>query len=142
MACRVILEPSASCEIDLDEHPPALRRVPLFVPRVYRLRSRMARLINAKFSSARQSKSRDQAPAKILDRFTPDPMLAHLCNEPGNVVAHQIKFMEVVLFGRMHCDLGGRESEDQPAMADIHVGQLQHVTQKGAIRFRIGAVNN
>jgi len=48
----------------------------------------------------------------------------------------------VVLFGRMHGDLGRRQREDQPAVTCIDRFVLQHVTEERAVSLGILAVDD
>src|SRR5260370_27011264 len=57
-------------------------------------------------------------------------------------VAHEIEFMRAILTGRVECGFGGRQREDQPAVACIHRLEPENVPEEGAVGFRILAVNN
>src|SRR2546430_2693294 len=46
------------------------------------------------------------------------------------------------LFGGAYGNLGWRQCEDQPAAADVHVGELHHVAKKGAIGIGVLAVDD
>ena len=50
--------------------------------------------------------------------------------------------MDVVLVGRMHRDLGGRQREDQPPVPRIDGLVLQHVAKKRAVSVGVLAVND
>jgi hypothetical protein len=44
--------------------------------------------------------------------------------------------------GWVDCQLGGREPEDQPAVADIDVRELEHITKENPVRLGVLAVDN
>jgi len=46
------------------------------------------------------------------------------------IIAHQVKFVQVVLVRRMDRDLGGREFENQPPMADIDMTEFQYIPEE------------
>src|SRR5215470_12991118 len=96
---------------DLTLVPP---RVELSCPDLQR--RRVLRLVDAKFPAARQRQARDRSPSLLVDRRAPHVLLLHFGDQRLDVVAHQEEFVYVVLVGRMHCYLGWREREDQPAM--------------------------
>src|SRR5215471_1399561 len=50
--------------------------------------------------------------------------------------------MQVVLVGRMHCDLGWRQREDQPAVTGVHRLVLQHVAEKRSVSLGVLAVDD
>src|SRR5439155_20280951 len=50
--------------------------------------------------------------------------------------------MHVVFLAWMDRNFGRRQSEDNPAVAHIHVRQLKHILQESPIRLRVSAVND
>ena len=50
--------------------------------------------------------------------------------------------MYVVLFGRVHCNLGGRQREDQPAVTCIDRLVLQDVAEERAVSLGILAIDD
>ncbi len=98
-------------------------------------------LVNAQLPAAGEMQLREQTPALVADRLTGNLVFLQTSDELFDVVAHQIKFVRVILPG-MHGHFGRRQAEDEPAMADIHVGELEDISQKSAIGFRILTVNN
>jgi hypothetical protein len=59
-----------------------------------------------------------------------------------HVIAHQEEFVEVVLVGRMHCDLGWRQREDQPSVAGVDRLVLEHITEERSISLGVLAVDD
>lgn len=47
-----------------------------------------------------------------------------------------MKLVRAVRIGGMDGDLGRRQPEDQPAVADVVVGEAEHVAQERAIGLR------
>jgi hypothetical protein len=84
----------------------------------------------------------EHAPALILDFVAGDAVFFHSSDELFEVVAHEIEFVNVVFIGGMNSDFGRRQTENEPAMADIHVRQLEDIAQKSAVCFGIRAVDN
>ena len=70
------------------------------------------------------------------------PLFFICADERFDVVTHQIKLMLIVFIGWVDGDFGGRQSEDQPSLADVDVRQLKHVPQERAVGLRILAVND
>src|SRR5579864_2383539 len=50
--------------------------------------------------------------------------------------------LETLFIQIMERSLGGRQGEDQPAVAGVHRRKLQDVAEEGAVAFRIGAVED
>ncbi len=98
-------------------------------------------LVNAELPAAGEMQLREQTPASVADRLTGNLVFLQTSDELFDVVAHQIKFVRVILTG-MHGHFGRRQAEDEPTVADIHVSELEDVAQQGAVGFRILAVNN
>src|SRR5262249_14564649 len=102
----------------------------------------MARLIDTQLSAAGKSDLREQAPTQVLNRAGCNALLFQLLDEGLDIVAHEIKLMNVVLLRGMYCNLCWRQSEDQPAASNIDVRKMQHIAQECAVRLRIRAVND
>ena len=54
-----------------------------------------------------------------------------------DVVTHEVELVVAILVRGMGCELSGRQSEDQPALAGIDERQLEHVSEERAILLRI-----
>lgn len=98
--------------------------------------------VDAQFSAARQCQVREQAPRQALNRLALEASVPELRDERFDVIAHEVELVHAVRTRRMNGDLGGRQAEDQPAVADVHVRELQHVAQEGAIGLRLSAVDD
>src|SRR6266481_5055059 len=96
----------------------------------HRLGSRVSGLIHAKPATARKRYEREEAIPLLLNRLADDLMLSHLGDECMHVVAQQVELVHVILFPRMHSNLGRRQTEDQPTVANIYICELQHIAQK------------
>src|SRR5262249_26915802 len=105
-------------------------------------RRRVLRLVDAEFPAARQRQARDRSPSLLVDRRALYFLLLHFGDERLDVVAHQEELVYVVLVGRMHCYLGWRQREDQPAMTCIDRLVLQHVPEECSVSLRILAVDD
>jgi hypothetical protein len=58
------------------------------------------------------------------------------------VVAQEIQFVRAILIGGMERSFGGRQRKNEPSAAGIDGGESQYIAKKGAIGFRIFAVEN
>src|SRR5262244_3020979 len=99
-------------------------------------------LVDAEFPASRQRQARDRSPSLLVDRRAFHFLLLHLGDEHLNVIAHQEEFVYGVLVGRMHCYLGWRQREDQPAMTRIDRLVLEHVSEECSVSLRIRAVDD
>lgn len=93
-------------------------------------------------AAPRQGDVRQDPPALIIRRGAGDLTLFHLRNELLDVIRHQIQLVQIVLLRRVHRHLGGRQPEDQPAAAHVHVLELEHVAQQRAIGLGILAIDD
>lgn len=57
-----------------------------------------------------------------------------------DVVAHQVELGVSSLFGWMDAQLGGREGEDEPAVAGVNGGKFEDVAKEGADFFGVVGV--
>src|SRR5262245_47083571 len=122
--------------------PAAGRRLAYRLLRPRRRRPGVTRLIDAQLAAAGQGDAGDQAVTLVLDRSASDLVLLHPADEPGDVVAHQIELVHVVRSRRMDGELGGGQPENQPAVADVDVRELEDVAQEGAVGRRVLAVDD
>jgi hypothetical protein len=79
-------------------------------------------LVDAEFPAAGKRHLRQGTPVHVVHRTARDIVLLHLGNESLDVVAHQVELVDVVPFGGMYGNFGWRQSKDQPAAADVDVG--------------------
>jgi len=68
-------------------------------------------------------------------------MVLHDRHKLIHVSTHQIELVSNAILGRMHRNLGRRQSEDEPPSPDVDVREFQNIFQESAIRFRIRAVD-
>ena len=102
----------------------------------------MPGLIHANFAAARKGYLREQAISLILDWIAGDLVTYHLGDKRIHVVAHQVELVNVILLRGMHGNLCWRQSENQPSVADVHICELKHVAQKGAVSLRVRAIDD
>ena len=102
----------------------------------------MLRLVDAKLSASRQSDVREQPPARIVDFAEGDFPLPHLRRKFFDIVAQQVELMFGIPVVRMNGHFRWGKPEDEPAFADIDMGQFQNIFQKGAILPGVCAVND
>ena len=99
----------------------------------------MARFVDTQPASAGQGELDQTAPPHVLDLAAGDAAVGHVGDQRVDVVAHQVDLVPAVVLGRMHGDLRRRETEDEPAVADVDVGQLDDVPEKGPIGVGVRA---
>ncbi|MBI4909463.1 MAG: hypothetical protein HY820_37945 [Acidobacteria bacterium] len=97
----------------------------------------MTRLIDAQFAASRKRDLREAPPSLLLHRRASGVVLFHCIDKGIDIVAHQVELVNAVLLPGVHRHLGGRQSEDQPALAGVDVREAQNVFQEGAVGFRI-----
>ena len=102
----------------------------------------MFRLVDADFPAARQRQTGDGSPPLFAYGGAYDVLYRHFGDESVDVIAHEIELVHVVLFGRVHRDLGGRKREDEPAVAGVGEGELEDVAEERAVRIGVFAVEN
>ncbi len=94
------------------------------------------RLVDAELETARQGDAARRAPPALRERLARDRLRGHLVDERVDVVADEV---QLVLAGRgrirlVHRELGGRQAEDQKALAGIDVRKLEDVAKERRIR--------
>ena len=72
----------------------------------------MPRLIDPKLPAAWERELRQYPPPLVVHGPALDTMLPHRRYEGLDVISHQIELVHVVLLGRMHGNLGRRQSKD------------------------------
>src|SRR6202044_1812681 len=71
-----------------------------------------------------------------------ETLAVHVGDERVNVVAHQIKLVDVILLGGVHRHFCGWQREDQPAVTGVGVAVLQNVAEEGAVGVGVLAVED
>src|SRR6266566_3880196 len=103
----------------------------------------VAWLVDRQLRAGRQLYRGEQPPALVADRVgdghAPGDKVRQRLLE---VIAHQVELVLPQPLGWMYCDLGGRQLEDQPAIAGADACKSEHVTDEDPISLRIGAVEN
>jgi hypothetical protein len=102
----------------------------------------MARLVDAKTASARQSQLGQHTPPQVARRSARDAGFSHLRDKLPNVRNHQIQLVAATGLRRMDCQLAGREAEDQPASTDVDIREAEHIAQKRPVGVSIGAIDD
>src|SRR2546425_5727768 len=102
----------------------------------------MLGLVQPDTSSAGQGDPGDASPAFLIEwpcdvDLSP---LQFLCRRL-DVLAQQVELVIVLLLGRMDRKLSGRKGEDEPTAARIHRVEAEHVSEEGAVRLGIVAVD-
>ena len=102
----------------------------------------MSWFINSDFAAARQPQMGEHAPTLILDFIARNVVFLHADDELFDIITNEIEFVDIVFVRGMNSDFSGRQTEDEPAVADIDVRKLKYIAQKCAISFGICAVDN
>jgi len=111
----------------------------------------VSRLVQSDLAATGQLNCRLDAPGRFFHLRAFDLLGFERLHQILQIAAHQIKYglqqaaisvnhWAAVRFDRMHGKFGGRQREDQPAVAYIDVREFQNIPEEGAIRFRIVAV--
>jgi hypothetical protein len=108
----------------------------------------MARLVEAEAAAAGQDDAGEEAPALAGGRGAEDAARLEGADRGVEVVAHEVE-AGVVPGGalrpggrRVEGGLGGRQGEDQPAVAGIDGGKAQDVAEECAVGVRVLAVED
>jgi hypothetical protein len=80
----------------------------------------MLRLVETYLASAGKPDPGDRTPSCFLRFRTSDALLAERQYRGFQVVAHEIEFVPVILFGGMNRYLRRGQREDQPSAASVH----------------------
>lgn len=72
-----------------------------------------------------------------------DASLFEVAGRAFDVVTHQVELLACIpRFSRMNCELAGRKGKDEPSTSRVYGVKPEHVSEEGAIRFRVGAVDD
>ena len=66
----------------------------------------------------------------------------HFLNKHLDVVADEKEFLMIAPVGRVHSEFCRGQTENEPALAGVDMGKFEHISQKGTIRRRVGAIDN
>jgi hypothetical protein len=102
----------------------------------------MLRLVKADFAPAGKLHLGYKTPLRFLNFGAFDAAPRKGSHFSFQVVAHEIKFVDTILIGRVKGDLCWGQGEDQPAVTGIHGFETQDVAQEGAVPLGIFAVDN
>src|SRR6185312_11865580 len=111
---------------------------------------RMRGLVQADIAAAGQAQRGGAAPVGFRHRRTVNPARLQRLHGCCQMVAHQVEHNTEHLFvfvlldelaaAGMYRHLCRRHAKNQPVVSNIHIWPLQHVTEEGAVRVRIFAV--
>src|SRR5215470_3733190 len=105
-------------------------------------RGRVLRLVETDLAPAWKLDFGNRTPSGFLHIRTVDAFLSERRHLGFQIFAHEIEFVYVVLIGRMKRGLCRRHREDQPAVAGVHGRESKDVPKKGAVSFRILAIDD
>src|SRR5579864_3732514 len=99
-------------------------------------------LVQAKFGAAGEGDGGDETEAGIGDWAAEFYAAFFEVGDGGiDVVAHEIEPVVAFLLCRVHADFGGREAEDEPAVACVDVGEFESVPEECAYFFGVVGVD-
>jgi hypothetical protein len=99
-------------------------------------------LIKADLASTRKPNPRHGAPSLLFNCGTLNAFRREASHFGLQIVAHEIKFVNTVLIGRMERRLCTGQGEEQPAMTRVHGFEREHIAKEGPIRLGIFAIDN
>ena len=102
----------------------------------------MLGLVDADFAAAGEGEGGKFSPTLFTQVGNRHVFRFEILQGRGEVVAHQEKFVLVVFFGIVKRDLQRRHGEDQPTVASIHTGKLEHVAEKSPVGFGVSRVDD
>src|SRR5215469_1683397 len=102
----------------------------------------MLRLIEADPAASGKRYIRDRTPSRFFDFRTLDVLLREGGYFPFQVVAQEIKFVCIMVLGRVESCFCRGQGKDQPAMPRIHRFETQNVAEERAVRLSVLTVND
>ena len=87
----------------------------------------MSGLIYAELTAARKGQSREQAITLVLNWIAGNLVFCQLSDKCIHIVAHQVELVHVILLRGMNGNLRRRQSENQPSVANIYIGELENI---------------
>ena len=103
----------------------------------------MLRLVKAKFRAAGKRDGRCEAEACLGD-WAPEfyAPLFEIAHRGFHIVTNQVELAMTSLLCRVDSQFGGRQGEDQPAVAGVDGGKFEDVAEKCADFFGVVGVEN
>ena len=93
----------------------------------------MLGLVQAEFGAAGERERGDETEAGVADRGAELYATLFEIGDGGiDVVAQEVKLVVASLLSWVHADFGGREAENEPAVASVDVGEFERVAEESA----------
>src|SRR5579872_3855770 len=102
----------------------------------------MLGLVNSDFATTGKGKGSELSPTLFIYVRDHDVLRFEIFHCCLKVVAHEEKLVLVVLLGIMERGFQWRHGENQPTVAGIHAGKLEHIAEESPVGFRIPGVND
>src|SRR5712692_4450214 len=102
----------------------------------------MLRLIQVNLASAGKPHLRNGAPLCFLNFRAANVLLREGSHFGFQILAHEIEFVDTILFGGMECGFCRRQGEDQPASTRVHRLEAEDVAEKCAVRIGVFTVDD
>jgi hypothetical protein len=102
----------------------------------------MFRLVNTDLSASGKRQGSNLAPTLFVYVRDRHVLCFEIAQCSSEVIAHEEKFMPVVLLGIVERGLKWRHSENQPAVASINAGKLEHIAKENPAGFGILGIDN
>ena len=96
----------------------------------------MGGLIDAKLAAPGEGDIRNLAPTLVLDLAAVDVVPGHLLDKCPDIVTDQEEFLLVVLVGWDVRPVPPEAGKNEPALAGVDMGELEHIPQEGTIGRR------
>jgi hypothetical protein len=95
-------------------------------------------LVQAEFGAAGERERGDETEAGVGDRGAELYATLFEIGDGGiDVVAQEVKLVVASLLSWVHADFGGREAENEPAVASVDVGEFERVAEESAYFFGV-----
>src|SRR5262245_30219050 len=102
----------------------------------------MLRLVETHLAPTWKLDFGNRTPSGFLHIRAADAFRGEGCHLGLQIFAHEVEFVYVISLGRMKRRLCRRHREDQPAVAGVDGGKSEDIPKKGAISFRVLAVDD
>src|SRR5208337_843787 len=99
-------------------------------------------LVEADLATSGENDRGQAAPSHLLHRTALHLLPHQRLHRRPQVVAHEVQFVQVVLFGGMKRSFRGRQCKNKPTVPGIHRRKFENIAKESPIRLGVFAVND
>jgi len=98
--------------------------------------------VDTYFAAARKCKCSNLSPRSFAHIRNFHILRFEIFQSRRDVIAHEVKLVLVVVLGIMERRFEGRHGENQPVVAGINGGKLEHIAKEGSVSFWVLGVDD